>query len=67
MAGQEYLNLRLHFFCSNFDACKSLVSNFHTWKSHFFVEELSLDGASDVSIQVVTLMKVRGITAFTLM
>ena len=31
------------------------------------MEALSLDGASDVSIQVVTLMKVRGITAFTLM
>ena len=30
------------------------------------MEALSLDGASDVSIQVVTLIKVRGITAFSL-
>ena len=62
-----HIDLKLHFFCSKFDGCKSLVSNFHTWKSHFLVEALSLDGASDVSIQVVTLMKVRGITAFSLM
>ena len=30
------------------------------------MEALSLDGASDVSIQVVTLIEVRGITAFSL-
>ena len=32
----------------------------------FLVEALSLDGASDVSTQVVTLFEVRGINAFTL-